>query len=346
MQHTFSELVDIKSLERIMASFFAVTGISAAILGEDCLILSQIGWQPLCTRFHRCHADTALACQQSDAALLDKIRTGTAPLFQRCRNGLMNVAAPVRLQDRQIAAVFHGQFFLEPPDLAWFRQQARRYGFPEEEYLAAVAQVPVVPQQRLDAIVHFSLQLVSIISELGLSRLQYLDLQKVSNLDGLTGIANRRHFDSCFTYEWARSSRQRQFLTLILADVDLFKAYNDTYGHLAGDDCLKRIARTLQQEVHRGSDLTARYGGEEFAVLLPDTDLYGGMKVAERLRRHISQLQLEHRHLADGVVTASFGVATVLPSHMEDPATLLGAADAMLYKAKEEGRNCIRFTAI
>ncbi|MEO0854506.1 MAG: diguanylate cyclase, partial [Cyanobacteria bacterium J06648_11] len=136
------------------------------------------------------------------------------------------------------------------------------------------------------------------------------ELQALANSDGLTGVANRRRFDESISREWRRQSRHSGVLSLILLDIDDFKRYNDTYGHMAGDDCLRLVATALKRTVDRPADLVARYGGEEFALLLPETGLAGASRVAEKVRAEIDQLKLPHAaSRTRTVVTASLGVA-------------------------------------
>jgi diguanylate cyclase (GGDEF)-like protein len=165
------------------------------------------------------------------------------------------------------------------------------------------------------------------------------ELKRLTSLDGLTGIANRRHFDETLNREWRRSMRQGAEFAIVMCDVDAFKAYNDTLGHQVGDDCLRRIAQTLTATTDRGGDLVARYGGEEFAVILPETSLAGGRVVAERMRQAIEALGIAHPASAGGRVTASFGLASGVAMPETDPRDLIKAADRALYQAKREGRN-------
>jgi diguanylate cyclase (GGDEF)-like protein/PAS domain S-box-containing protein len=166
------------------------------------------------------------------------------------------------------------------------------------------------------------------------------ELQRLSRRDGLTGIANRRHFDEYLELEWRRAERDGRPLSLLIADVDHFKAFNDVYGHQAGDECLRRIAHTIDAQLSRSIDVTARYGGEEFAVILPETPLAGALNIAERMRGAVMGLRI--RHEASPVsefVTVSIGAASVIPRRGETPERLIGAADQALYEAKQGGRN-------
>lgn len=165
-------------------------------------------------------------------------------------------------------------------------------------------------------------------------------LQNLSLLDGLTGIANRRHFDQVLLQESRRAQREHSPLSLIILDIDYFKAFNDTYGHLKGDDCLKTVASTFRQTLKRSGDFPARYGGEEFAVVLPNTDDVGAAVIAEKLRFGIENAKIEHiNSLCADHVTVSLGVVTRFPGQDNTLDDLISAADRALYRSKHEGRN-------
>ncbi len=171
-------------------------------------------------------------------------------------------------------------------------------------------------------------------------------LQRLSNSDGLTGVANRRRFDRGLRSEWRRAYREHADLSLLLIDIDDFKAYNDGYGHLAGDDCLKRIAGAWNRATSRPGDLFARYGGEEFAVLLPRTDAARALRCAEQLQDALAALALPHRFArASELITASMGVATLTPDVRIRPSDFIRRADRALYVAKAEGRNRVVLAA-
>jgi diguanylate cyclase (GGDEF)-like protein len=171
-------------------------------------------------------------------------------------------------------------------------------------------------------------------------KLAQIALEQLATRDGLTGLANRRCFDETLHAEWTRALRQRQPLSLLMVDVDNFKAYNDANGHLGGDECLKRIATAVASEM-RANDLVARYGGEEFAVILPNQSLKGAASVAERIRTRVEQLQVPNRMTPGQHVTVSIGAATAIAAPDNSASELVAIADAALYRAKHMGRNRI-----
>lgn len=164
-------------------------------------------------------------------------------------------------------------------------------------------------------------------------------LRRLSNSDSLTGLANRRCFDEALQKEWERAGRNGHLLTLVMLDVDLFKAYNDHLGHQAGDDCLRAVARVLAEHARRPGDLAARYGGEEFVVILPDLETGEGRLWAEQVRLAVADLALPHPASPLGVVSLSAGVAALQPSRDSQTTELIRLADTRLYQAKSGGRN-------
>lgn len=173
-----------------------------------------------------------------------------------------------------------------------------------------------------------------------LMRLQK-ELEELSFKDGLTGVANRRMFDSVLEKEWGNSRRTRQPLSLILLDIDYFKEYNDYYGHISGDDCLKCVGQVLSTAATRPRDVVARFGGEEFVLVLPETDEKAAGKVAEKCRQLILEQGIPHvKSSVSDVLTVSLGVSTVIPADGEQVTGFINEVDRLLYKAKKNGRNC------
>lgn len=165
-------------------------------------------------------------------------------------------------------------------------------------------------------------------------------LLRLSTMDGLTGIANRRHFDEILLQEWKIGLRENTTLSVIILDIDFFKKYNDGYGHQGGDDCLKEVAKTLSDSMHRPGDFIARYGGEEFVAILPGTDAEGAAMIAEKMRANVAARNIPHAHSSVAShVSISLGVASMQPDKSATPADLIALADGALYKAKEQGRN-------
>ncbi|MGC9528333.1 MAG: AAA-like domain-containing protein [Limnospira sp.] len=180
----------------------------------------------------------------------------------------------------------------------------------------------------------------------GRSRIQQLEemnreLQKMANVDELTQVANRRFFASYLRTQWQQHGLQGEVLSLILCDIDHFKSYNDTYGHIAGDRCLQLVAKALRSSVGRSADVVARYGGEEFAIILPQTTPLGARHLAETICKNVKALQIIHKtsFSTEKIVTISVGVVSIIPNLSLDPSVLIGASDEALYESKSRGRD-------
>ncbi len=172
-------------------------------------------------------------------------------------------------------------------------------------------------------------------------------LKHLSYHDGLTQVANRSHFDDYLKDEWKRATRNQSPLSLIMIDIDNFKLFNDFYGHVHGDECLKRVAEAIKNSLERPTDLAARYGGEEFSCILPSTSLAGAAQLAEQIRINIYQLAIPHpKSLTDSIVTISLGVSQIIPTQGDKITEFIQQADRKLYRAKKEGRNRIIFKEI
>jgi diguanylate cyclase (GGDEF)-like protein len=166
------------------------------------------------------------------------------------------------------------------------------------------------------------------------------ELQDLSFKDGLTGLANRRRFDTLLYLEWDAACRNRKPISLLMIDIDFFKQYNDRYGHIQGDDCLKRVSKALATGATRPREFLARYGGEEFALVLPETDERGAESVATRCREALWAEGIPHEASSVApIVTVSIGVGTVIPSSADELLHFIEAVDKRLYRAKQEGRN-------
>lgn len=176
--------------------------------------------------------------------------------------------------------------------------------------------------------------------------LKLSEMNKIASIDGLTQIPNRRRFDEHLEHQWKQMIRERSPICLILFDIDHFKQFNDTYGHLAGDDCLKQVAQVLEGCVQRPSDLIARYGGEEFAAILPQTTIAGAIEVAQRVQTEIANLKIFHeKSSVSDYLTLSIGIAGSIPTSTQSFSKLLDEADQYLYLAKQQGRDRITFSS-
>lgn len=185
------------------------------------------------------------------------------------------------------------------------------------------------------------------ISERKETEQKLLDMQKkleeLSFKDGLTGVANRRMLDSVLEEEWLKARRNQQPLSVLLIDIDFFKQYNDCYGNIQGDDCLKQVAETLSGAATRARDFFARFGGEEFVMVLPETDADAASKIAERCQQLIFKLQIPHsRSEVSQVLTISIGTGTIIPAHADEIRDFIDSVDRALYQAKLAGRNRIQ----
>ena len=169
-----------------------------------------------------------------------------------------------------------------------------------------------------------------------------MKLEKLSLTDPLTRVANRRYFGKTLELEWRRGLRGKYSLSIIMIDIDYFKLFNDNYGHVKGDECLKRVATVLKKAAQRSGDFIARYGGEEFVVILPNTDLKGACFLAELMRSNVEKQMIPHeKSTVSEYVTISLGVSTIIPGQEYSYDFLLKHADKALYRAKQKGRNCV-----
>ena len=167
-----------------------------------------------------------------------------------------------------------------------------------------------------------------------------LELMRMANFDSLTGLANRRHFDESMNIEWKRAMRNRVPMSVMMLDIDYFKSYNDTYGHLKGDEVLRKVAEIIQKSLMRPADLAYRYGGEEFVLILPEISITGAKMLAENIRNNVEALDIPHKGSKIAPhMTISIGIASIVPAGNDMPESLVSLADAALYRAKENGRN-------
>lgn len=208
-----------------------------------------------------------------------------------------------------------------------------------DDYLAKPLdqQVLAAKMKAMERISNMRKRLLEVSEELETAN---VELKRLADVDGLTGLANRRYMDRFLSHEVARCSRNKEPLTVIMCDIDEFKAYNDFYGHLKGDDCIKMIANTLMSSSKRATDLAARFGGEEFALILPNTTESDARRLAEKVRKSVEALNIMHeKSSVENYVTLSMGVYNAVPTKMLRGEDYLNLADKALYHAKQSGRN-------
>lgn len=242
-----------------------------------------------------------------------------------CSEEAANVASGIR----DVIAKRQENFYLEypchsPSEQRWFFVRVTRFEIDYSPYI--VVTHDAITQRKL---AEFKLQEVN----------RLLQLQATT--DGLTGIANRRCFDHMLQQKWKQHQRTQSRFSLAMVDVDCFKQFNDQHGHLAGDDCLKSVAETIQSSLQRPGDLVARYGGEEFAIVLPNTDRAGAKVLLESILHSVRSLAIPHlsSKVSGGIVTVSIGFATAIPHENDSPSDFLHCADQALYAAKANGRD-------
>ena len=231
--------------------------------------------------------------------------------------------------------------------MSWMRinslmTKALKYEIMHQRLAEEKHQVNLLNQDLKNEIVKRELTEKKLIDEKDKAQALSEELMKLTSLDGLTKINNRRGFDNYLSSEWKRALRDQTSLALILCDIDYFKSFNDTYGHQAGDDCLIRVAIVLESFARRASDFAARYGGEEFGIILPNTGIETAATIAEQVRNAILDLAIPHAgSMANDFVTISFGISAMVPEQQQSPAVLVSRADKALYQSKLEGRNRI-----
>jgi diguanylate cyclase (GGDEF)-like protein len=318
LQTTAAEVRQLFEVDRVVIYQFEPDwsgSVAVESVAEDCM--SILGFHVMDTCFQSTHA--AYYQQGNTRAIEDVETAGLSPCHLNLLRSLQiraNLIVPILQQERLwgllIAHQCHNSRKWQQSEINLFNQLATQ---------AAIA----IKQSEL----YHQLQKAN------------QELQRLASSDGLTLVANRRCFDDTLKAEWERLAREQAPLSLILCDVDCFKLYNDTYGHLAGDDALRSVAKALET-VKRPADLVARYGGEEFAVILPNTDVEGAVVVATEIQSNVSALKLPHPNCqVSEFITVSLGVATITPHSQSSPATLIAAADRGLYQAKAQGRNCM-----
>lgn len=382
MEYSLKEIFDLSILKQSCDSFTEFTGLGTAIVDLKGNMVVAAKGQPICSNFHRVHPETAQNCLESDTILSASADNGSRYNIYRCKNGLVDVAIPIYLERKHIATFFTGQFFIEDPDQEMFKEQAHKYQFDEVIYLDSLKKVKVLKEEDVRRYADYLVNLTELFAQMGLNKvkaikksMEYADhlseivkdktrkleqanialarvngelanankeLEHLSLKDTLTGLNNRRAFNQYFEREWELARRNGTLISMLMIDVDDFKLFNDTYGHVAGDNCLIDIATVVQDSVNRPTDFVVRYGGEELACILPNTDIHGAKNIAQLIQQNIADLAIEHKASAVSEnVTVSIGIASTIPVDGVTSIHLTKASDECLYEAKERGKNQI-----
>ena len=305
--------------DRVFANkLLEMLAVPAFVLDQDCRVVI---WNRACERLTGVAAEEVLGTRDHWQSFYQDKRPTLADLIIQERTDEIDQLYIRAARSGHVAGQLCAESWCDMP-----RSGRRRY-------LATDASPILDEQGRLQAV-------VQTLRDMTDEKAAQIALEQLATRDGLTGLANRRCFDDTMKAEWSRALRQQQPLSLLMVDVDNFKAYNDANGHLGGDECLKRIAGAVASEM-RANDLVARYGGEEFAVILPNQALKGAAIVAERIRCRVEALRLPLEPGICGHVTVSIGAATALASNDSAACQLVATADAALYRAKHMGRNRI-----
>jgi diguanylate cyclase (GGDEF)-like protein len=367
--YRLSDLLDMSIIQRLADSSFSASGMPMTIVDPvDGSFLVQAGFSDICSRFHQVNPETREQCHISD-------RTIQGHLDQEvyrypCNNGLWQVAMPIMVAGRHLGTMFLTQFWSdqETVDRDRFKDQARRYGFDPEAYLAALDRMPRLSRERVDDIIAYDKALVHFIADLAEQSIQVIEtrnemerrvrertadlaevndllrmeiserkhfeekLRELSEIDYLTGIYNRRKLFDIMAVEIGKCHRYNRPLALILIDLDHFKRVNDSHGHHVGDAVLRDLVQIVKRSL-RKVDVLARYGGEEFIVVCAETAQAGAVVLAEKIRSAIEAAPFA----VAGRVTVSAGVAEYQDGNTD--ARLIERADAALYAAKRQGRN-------
>lgn len=363
MKYAFTDIFDIPKLTELCESFTCINGTVTALLDLDGNVHIQTGWQQICTEFHRRNPTSAARCLESDTAIASRLVQGGKYNVYQCKNGLVDVAVPIYVDNQHVANFFTGQFLFQPPDLSYFHQQAKTLGVETIPYLDALKKVPVFSEGEIKRIMTFLVALAQTIGEMGKARLDLLRitelerkrsealqkktselrvakqaLEKLASEDALTGLCNRRFFDHNLTHEILRARRYQHSLVLCLFDVDKFKAINDNYGHSAGDEVLRHIAAIVLNSL-RTTDTVSRIGGDEFSILFPETENEHIEVLLSNICNKIASSEFCINDEGLKVrVSCSFGTACTEGGNLS-ASELMERADKALYCAKRNGCN-------
>jgi diguanylate cyclase (GGDEF)-like protein len=352
MTHRIEDLTDTRKIKGLMEEFHTLTGISSVLVRPDGEWIRDeqgdllgAGHPRIWRDFHaRPPSGVAASCTEGDVPPgfgVDEI--GGAGIC-RCWHGLYDAALRIEVDGEHLADLVAGPFFMAPPDEPQFRAEARRCGFDEDDYLAALREVPVYPQDKIRAGIRFLSHLASFIAELGSNRLSLQTARGHTGegvmTDSLTGLFSRAYFEQALDQEWRLAIRNQQPLSLLMLELDFFRNINDTEGPGRGDEALRQVAEAVRSVIHRPTDLAARFAGEVLVCMLPDTDDLGARRMAGQVRKAVEALAFPVRQAPLGpLLTVSTGVATLYPYGRQSPSLIVSKASENLGKARQQGGN-------
>ena len=304
----------------LLEGFNKSTGFVTSILDLEGKVLSKSGWRKICTDYHRVNPKTNKNCMLSDTQLANMNIDNSYSMY-KCHNGLYDVSVPLIIEDEHIANIFTGQFFFEKPNVLFFEEQAKKYGFDEESYIKSMRDVPIVTEEKVKHIVEFLLDITHLIIDLTTDRIRH---EYAANHDSLTGLYNRRYYAEIINNF---DIEENYPLTIVMSDINGLKLINDAFGHSAGDKLLVSAAKAITKAC-RENDIISRIGGDEFVILMPNTTGTEAEKVIDKINKAAKKITVESLELS-----ISFGFSTKNETHKNIHETHRTAEDQM-YRVK------------
>lgn len=361
---TLLDLISLEELQQLQDTLAAMHQVASLITNPDGRPLTVPSNEISVCRLIRSSSKGLVHCMKASQTIFRKRDDEELRSCRMCeRMGILKGAVPIVVDKIHLADWWVSQYCGPPPSDKQLQEIAEIIGMrtevlseefkllpkgEEKKFLNIIEWIKALSHQ-IAAMAYENHVLSNNLSrlshverELDKYRSQNVELQRLAALDDMTQIANRRRFENRLSQEWSRNQREKSNLAVIICDIDFFKAYNDTYGHIKGDEALYAVAQAISETLKRPTDLVARFGGEEFAIILPNTDISGARQVAEEVKKAIADLRIEHKaSMIHPYITVSFGGAALIPSADQSAKTLIEKADRALYRAKSNGRNRI-----
>jgi diguanylate cyclase (GGDEF)-like protein len=374
MEWKLRDCLDYSGFQELLDVVDEVLPVSVTVTDCDGVVMCAAGKQDLCTTYHRAHPRAAERCRESDRKLI-RLHETCSVVCYRCPFDLVETTLPLAIDNRQCGEVRFGQFFLDPPDHDFFREQARLYGFAEDAYLDAVNRIPVLSQEQLDVKLSLFLRITRLLVERGLKQVQDMaawqetkaglltqneelkllitthaagverisrQIKKQTIEDPLTGLPNKERFEEILDREVRRARRAGHVTSLLICHIDNYKRYVDYYGSTVGDTCVRAVSSLLRRLFRRAADLAAHCREDEFAVIIPDTAAEHVVALAEKLRLALSELKIPQA-CPGGAACVTFSLGGVIATGRLDRHTawFTAQADSALAQALSQGGNTV-----